>query len=67
MIVLCSITLNLFSRDTKFSIFARVVKDVDVISYMPVFLYAQLGVTVQGNVERLVSLRDVDRAIIEPE
>ena len=59
--------MNLLFGDAKFSIFARVVKDVNVIPYMAVFLYAELGVTVQSNVQRLVSLRDVHRAIIELE
>jgi hypothetical protein len=60
------VRLDLLFGDAKFSICARIVKDVDVIPYM-VFLFAELGVNVQSNVQRLVSLRDVDRAIIELE
>jgi hypothetical protein len=61
------VRLDLLFGDAKFSICARIVKDVDVIPYMAVFLFAELGVNVQSNVQRLVSLRDVDRAIIELE
>jgi hypothetical protein len=67
LFVSCCSRLNLLFGDAKLYIFARVVKDVNVIPYMAVFLYAELAVAVQGNVQCLVSLRDVDRAVIELE
>ena len=49
--------------DTKFSILASIVKDVDVITYATVILKSQFGMAVDGDIKFLVCLSHVDISI----
>jgi len=53
--------------NTEFLILASIVKDVNFVSYMAIFFEAELGVTVESDVEPFVGLPHIDGAVLDPE